>query len=312
MKLLIVFERIPNNVIGEDKLLIEFAKYLSKHHEVYLLILSQLKFLNINESSIYFAKRVPPYFDIILLHHDSSFLSKIWRLRKLKVKASTIVGTIYFVDTYHPVSFLRSILGWFVLQAFMPMISFSRYVKSLLQRFIIKRVVFLPFIEIVLRKSKNTCSEVRKFSNKRMLNSVKICYIGSIDSERTNPSAIAKLLYVLSNNLGKNVELILVCRTGRITKRGSKTVIIIPRIKVKLIERTLSEYEKITLLSKCNIALFTAKRIRFLIPPYFLIEATGCNIPIYAPYIAPILRLEGLDNVFERIDELINYLTRSI
>ena len=305
MRILIVFDRVPKRTFGEDILLLKLAKHLSKYHEVYIFVLSHAKLFSFPKNKLTTSNSIPQYFDLALLHHDSSFISKLWRLMKMKIKASAVAGLIYFIDTYDSMTFLKNVLGWFVLQALIPLVTFSHYTRYTLSSFGVKRVFFLPFIKLIIREA--TCRGVGTNSTKGKR--VKVCYIGPIDDERVNPRAIAQFLHKLKKKLNKEVELVLVGRTEE--DYGSRIVSISPQIRVVLIERRMSDYEKDMLLTDCDIALFVARRVRFLIPPFFLIEASRNRTPIYAPHLASILRREGINNVFDSLDQLIDFLTRS-
>jgi len=295
MRILAVTRRHISPVFGEDVLLKLFLKVLSKKHKVYLLVMSENKFFKVTPKKIIPSNIKTKDFDIVVLHHDSSIMTKIYALKKLHIRGS-YVSLAFFIDTYSPVMKLRSIAGWFLLQPFVYFISFSKFTYIMLRRYLIRRIKYVPLIPYILQRRKHPA----KINGSD--DTIRLCYIGETNSDRTNPRELLLIVYRLMKESGKNVELIIVPRSESSENINETTFCLMNcKIKIRILRTLLNNTEKHRFLAKCSAAIFIAKRIRYVLPPTFIIEASLHGLPIIAPYIAHILKIEGINQVIEDV-----------
>ena len=161
----------------------------------------------------------------------------------------------------------------------------------------------MPLVHIYRKK----CSiNAQRYGNRS--NAIRICYIGVADDERLNVKEIARLAYKLHKFFGKRIEMCIVSRPDQRIREVDTEIR--QWLRVVVIKQFLTDEEKTEFLRKCDVAMFTAKRIRFVVPPLFVVEAHSCGCLVYAPHLATMLREEGLDNVYSSIDELVDAIRK--
>jgi len=288
---------------GEDRLLRIAIDVLKKHgFEVALCILS--KNVCIANKQRFDTGNVLDKCRYLVLHHDVSLTKTLlFLVDKVIHRDIETIHMIYFLDTYSPITLIRNVAGWFLAQLWNSYIATSRYVYKHLRKFLVIRGKYLPVWKLYR-------FHIPKQPYRRGGKTIRITYVGVVDTERLNVEDIARLVYKLRKAFGKSIELYVVARADQNVKEVDRWVR--PWLRIVVIKRFLDDTEKRELLCRCHIATFTAKRIRFVVPPLFVVEARSCGCLVYAPYLANVLREEGLDNVYSSIDELVEALRKSM
>jgi len=313
-RIVIVANRVPKMYYGEDKILLFLLKFLLRKGKSVIFCVKakkvciefcrdgldkEIKVLRKTIRTL--VRELKESIELIIFHHDVSLFKSAIEL-VFYVRRLPMTALLFFIDTYNPYTFLRNIVGWFVCQLRFFYVVFSSYVFDLLsKRWLIRRVKYLPLLKLMVYKPCR-CVSTRKIST----NGIKVCYIGVADSERLNPRVLAKLLHDLHSSLNMNIELKIVMRPDQSGKEIN--VKVRPWLKIIVTKKFLSEEEKCNLLSQCHVAVFTAKKIRFTVPPMFIIEALQHKCLVYAPYLGDILQRESLKNIFTDTTRLIESL----
>jgi len=317
-RIVIVTNRVPKTYYGEDRILLFLLKFLLEKGKTVILCIKARKICiefrqdELNKEMKVLRKDVGTLIrelresiELVMFHHDVSLFKSAIELASHTWKLP-MVALIFFIDTYDPYTLLRSIVGWFTCQLRFSYIVFSRYIfNSLSKRWLIRRVKYLPLLKLMIYKPCR-CVSMRK----TLAGSIRVCYIGAIDSERLNPRVIAKLLRDLHTALGMNIELKVVARPDQNVEEVS--VKMRPWLKLAVTKKFLTDEEKCNLLNQCHVAVFTAKRMRFVVPPMFVIEALQHRCLVYAPYLGDILQRENLRNIFTDSTKLIDLLRNTL
>jgi len=240
----------------------------------------------------------------LVLHHDVSLIKVLLSLfsvyRTIR-RTVEVVRMIYFIDTYSPAALLRNITGWFLAQLWSSYIVTSRYTYRYLKRFLVVRSRYLPIWRLYR-------FHIPRPTYRRDSEAIRIVYIGVIDGERFNTREIAKLVYGLHKAFGRDIELYVVARPDQNAREAD--VLVRPWLRVVITKKFLNDYEKQELLRRCHVVVFTAKRIRFVLPPLSVVEAHSCRCLVYAPNLADVLKEEGLSDVYRSIDELVDAIRK--
>ncbi len=303
--LVVISNRVPRLDYGEDRLLmIAIDMFRRRGFEIALCILS--KNICIDSRRRLGIEDAMNRCRYLVIHHDVSLVKILLFLLSIRKAIRQNIETmhiVYFIDTYSPTTLLRNIVGWFLAQLWSSYIATSRYAYKRLRKFLIVRGKYIPIWRVYR-------FHTPKQATQRIYEPIRIVYIGAIDSERLNTREIAELVYKLHKAFNKSIEIYIVTRPDQRAREIDR--MIRPWLRLIVIKRLLSDDEKRKLLSRCHIAVFTAKRIRFVVPPLFVVEAHSCGCLIYAPHLADMLREEGLSNVYSSITELIEVLRETM
>ena len=326
MRLLVIINRFPRLTYGEDRLLLHLARLLSKKHEVYMHVLSCNKTLRVDRTSLQEINQesltvLMRESDLIILHHDTSIVSIVFRKLFYRVKAP-ILALVFFIDTYNPLTMLRCWLGWFLAQVYAYIATFSEFVYKKLRSLGIFKLIFLPlvgtYVPCACQSAHQVTCEEKNTSRATpvLLKPIRIGYIGVVDDERFNLRIVLQLAFNIHKTLKKNVELVIVQRSNTSSRATEKSKLIGQWLRVKLINKYLSLEEKCKFFKYIDVFVFTAKRVRFVIPPIAVLEALWHNAIVYAPYLGEFLKKElraGVwkakrGNVYVAVDEILHRL----